>query len=140
MINTKKIILGLLASSLSFTAFPMEQEATAPTEKQTLKIQTIDYLMKKLGHIRKCLQGKETCSKADFAILGTTLLALYGFIHRVALSIELLPTELYTPGLLHHPITKSITAPEQAGRRVGEVVAYPLDRMRRKLIRKRRRK
>ena len=120
MINTKKIILGLLASSLSFTAFPMEQEATAPTEKQSLRIQTIDFLMNKLGHLRKCLQGKETCSKTDFAVIITTAAFLrtlfYSFGYKVGHS------EGWEP---HYPILRALRRVdpvgygERAGRRLG---------------------
>ena len=82
MINTKKIVLGLLASTFIFNAFPMSEGApeteliqeevvtqAAPAETTSLKVKTIDLLMNKLGHIRSCLQGKETCTKTDFAVI-----------------------------------------------------------------------
>jgi len=86
MISTKKIVLGLLVSSLSFQAFPMEQAAPAPTKKQNIRIQTINFIQDKLEHIKNCLQGKETCSKTDFAIMAGSLLFLrslfYGFFQQ----------------------------------------------------------
>ncbi|TET34724.1 hypothetical protein E3J61_02490 [Candidatus Dependentiae bacterium] len=86
-------MLGLLASSLSFTAFPMEQEAPtiaepAKADRNGRVVQTIDKVMDKLKHIKQCLQGKETCSKTDFAVLAGSLLFLRGVFYAVAHSIE----------------------------------------------------
>ena len=150
MINSKKILLGLLASSLSFNAFPMEQSTpeievtqeevvaeAAPTATANFRIQTINFLQKKLEHIKKCLQGKETCSKTDFAILGTTLLALYGFIQAVSVRIETLATSgYYKQGLLYHPISKTVEVPERVGIAVGKAVAKPLEPIKEWLRRK----
>lgn len=93
MINTKKLLLGLLASSFAFNAFPMEQEAPtitepAKAERRGKVVQTIDKVMEKLKHIKQCLQGKETCSKTDFAVLAGSLLFLRGIFYAVASSIE----------------------------------------------------
>ncbi len=144
MIHSKKIVLGLLVSSLSFQAFPMEQEAIAPevevtqeeivtepapTMAKAYAIRTIDFASKKLGHIKKCLQGKEACSKTDFAMLAASLLFLRQFFYSLAVQTELkIPTSKYQfrkhsgiPGIVTTPALKvdPTTYGHRAGRWIG---------------------
>lgn len=37
----------------------------------------------KITHLKACLQGKEACSKSDFAILASGFLFAYGFIYQI---------------------------------------------------------
>lgn len=106
MITSKKVLLALVASSFALTTFPMESETpaepvienmesetpAASAEEKSFAIRSIDFVTNKLGHIKKCLQGKETCSKADFAILAASFVflrsMLWGFLNSTETTIR----------------------------------------------------
>ena len=82
------IVLSLLTNAMG------AQETTISNQKKSL-LSTADNAMKRLNnqvkHLKACLNGKELCSKTDFAVLSAGLLFVYGILRAIR---RVLPYEM----------------------------------------------
>ena len=72
-----------LSIALSMLCNPAIAQETIGQKGKKVYVRTIDTVVNKLQHLKGCLQGRDTCSKTDFAILGTGLLFLYGAVRSI---------------------------------------------------------
>ncbi len=66
--NKLKITLAILASMLTATTLPLDQQ---PVKKS------------RWNHLKECLKGNEPCTKTDFAIFGVALLLARSSFHAI---------------------------------------------------------
>ncbi len=83
-----------IALALTLSISPVTAQALRANDDKKVQIRTIDRAIKGLSHLKACLQGKEPCSKLDFAVLGASLLFLRGSI--LALQVRLFGPENLT--------------------------------------------
>ena len=101
-----------LSIALSMLCNPAIAQETIGQKGKKVYERTIDTVVNKLQHLKGCLQGRDTCSKADFAILGTGLLFLYGALRGIRWKIITQVPAKVVGIPVKKPVDKGLTYPD----------------------------